>query len=1369
MPLTAPPPSSPLAARPAIRMSAPASSDGSSIALSPIAISPATSTTDVPAGDDHHDDNDNDNDNDGDVPTPMAAPASPRDRAPPFNTASTMNPRDRGGTSTASTTTFPRTFAFFTTERMSMGSPKSLATARSRPTTSGASLDNSVYMTPTHSTAQLGHAKRTGDATPLEQTAAAQAQSPVSTRGSTQWCSFDGTDDLKIARRADAHANSLRGAGPREDRFASGGGSAAACNARPCVEAGPVPVHDNDEDDEDTDADASSTDGVAHIDDVARDSRTASVRTPVTSAPLSPAHPKGGDGVDSHSKLLPRVPSPEAHRSKISSPTRWFVDRLPKADSTWRLVLHRKRNRVSAWTLRFEKRTLEAKFRDYVNRVFLLVIAVQKLYLTYRSSETLTHVNRTCPSFNLMCPQLALTGFFPPAILLASVLAALILLSLNRLRSYDRLVAVLLVTIYSFVVIIDVGRVLYFFRCVHQSTGFTSFGQYGDVTTACDFCPRAVSCTNPAFVERLPNIAGDVQIMVQHFASSLGIAFFMLVSGSNLPFVQGEVIGLVFLVIFLATKFLFDDDSSETWFLFTAALDSFLKGSWSTYQREVISRLSFLLNVRIQRSAFSRHKRSWTRRKALVPSMGRRTLPINVLGMAITEARVRGLPDLRVSVTDSVQNTVRRLSSIVPWARTTSAATSREGWSSATSTDGAGDLSRLLAPPPGTGRWSVFLQLNTQRHETTTTFSWSTASAVLHPPPRMLHVHSELALPSARADPSFDLDVPKPPSRARSDEWARPLQQVLRPARSVRESTALAAAAKSTAVTLSRTPSMERSVGNLAVPIVQASSLAEVPGVVLEPQEWAPGLPPIPSAPVSDETKSNVSAPSVTSPISWHVNEGRKPPPDADVPPRVFPTLHASSPSMTMERPTRDGFLDPLMATLRSVKNGGVMSVKQSSVSVDVSSVLLSNVDIGMLLTLPRAKSLASDSSQNSALAPPPISMALMTAPQSLHPTMSPDAQSETSVDHDVRTNLSLHPRLAAPGFDSTGPRPWPHQGGLLGASGPFPTNPSTVKSRAGDSSSPASSTAVAHSFVTRPITSQSGHLKPSTTPSSARALSPSPTRSRPEATAPRPGKHVRSWPMRFRRAWRRVQHFFVYTFPSPEQEAVYRSYYHRKLRDRFIITNLTVTVAWCLVAGIGLLTKAGTAMGSDPYGISSFWYRQLPGFVAVVLPVVALHGFHLEGATLEVFATIYVSTVITVAIAMDAAARYLTNNPLVQMFLFMSYLSAIMSATTLRLRPRIHLSVIAMATVIDALRWAILAALGRAGTAIAVVGVSCAAMVLSITLTLFNESAQRRYFYLRRLVELDAPVRGGGGGGGHSGRGKDEAGRAPVAAKTPD
>ncbi|KNE58560.1 hypothetical protein AMAG_04123 [Allomyces macrogynus ATCC 38327] len=241
---------------------------------------------------------------------------------------------------------------------------------------------------------------------------------------------------------------------------------------------------------------------------------------------------------------------------------------------------------------------------------------------------------------------------------------------------------------------------------------------------------------------------------------------------------------------------------------------------------------------------------------------------------------------------------------------------------------------------------------------------------------------------------------------------------------------------------------------------------------------------------------------------------------------------------------------------------------------------------------------------------------------------------------------------------------------------------------------------------------------------------------------------------MRLRRAWRRVQQFFVYTFPSPEQEAVYRSYYHRKLRDRFIITNLTVTVAWCLVAGMSPLTRKGTATGSDPYGISSFWYQHIPGFVAVVLPIVALHGFHLEGATLEVFATIYVSTVITVAIAMDAAARYLTNNPLVQMFLFMGYLSAIMSATTLRLRPRIHLSVIGMATVIDMLRWAILAALGRAGTAIAVVGVSCAAMVLSITLTLFNESAQRRYFYLRRLVELDA-VALGGSGGGHGARGK--------------
>ncbi|KAJ3364702.1 hypothetical protein GGF32_001341 [Allomyces javanicus] len=1318
----------------------------------------------------------------------MAAPSSPRDRAPPFNAASSTNPRDRGGgTSTASTTTFPRTFAFFTTERMSMGSPKSLATARSRPTASGTSLANSVYLTPTHSAAQLGPAKKSGDAPPSEPSTAqvqaqaqaqaqAQSQSPASTRGSTNWCSFDGTGDLEIARRADEQVGSLR-VGPKEDRLAPGE-APVACSARPPAEASP----EDDEDDEDTDTDgASSTDNVAHVEDVSRDSRKARVGTPVTPAPLSPVHPKEGDGVDSHSKLLPCVPPPDTNRFKIGNPTRWFMDRLPKADSTWRLVMHRKRNRVSAWSLRFEKPTLEAKFRDHVNKVmqgpmrlqmvFLLAIAVQKLYLTQRSSETVTLVRATCPSFNPTCPQLALTGFLPPAALLASVLAALILLSLNRPRSYDWLVAVLLAVIYSLVVLIDVGRVLYFFRCIHQSTGFSSFGQYGDVTTACDFCPGAASCADPTFVASLPNIAGDVQIMVQHFASSLGIAFFMLVSGSNLPFVQGEVIGLLFLIGFLATKFLFDDDSAETWFLFTSALDSFLKGSWSTYQREVISRLSFLLNVRIQRTAFSRHKRSWTRRKALVPSMGRRALPINVLGMAITEARARGLPDLRVSVSGSVQNTVRRLSNLVPWARNTSVATSHEGMSSTASTDGGGDLSRLLAPPPGTGRWSGFLQLNSQRHETASTFSWSTASAVLHVPLRMLHVHSELALPSARANPSFDLDAPRPPSRARSDEWARPPPQVLRPARSVREITALAAAPRSTVVTLSRAPSVECSVRNLPVPIVQADSeptpsLAEVSGAI-DAQGWAPELTPIPSAPVSDDTKSNVSAASVVSPIAWRIDEGRMPLPNPDAPPRVSPALHGSSPEMTMERPTRDGFLDPLMATLRSVKHGGAVSVKQSNASVDVSSVLLSNVDIGMLLTLPRAKSLASDSSQNSTMEPQPNSMSLMTAPQSLHPTMSPDTQSETSVGHDPNTSLPVHPRLAAPGVDSTGPRPWPHLGGLLGASGPFPTNPLAPRPRAGDSSSPTSSTAVAHSS-TRPITSQSGHLKPSTQ-SSVRALSPSPTRSRPQPTVPRPGRLARPWPMRFRRAWHRVQQFFVYTFPSPEQEAVYRSYYHRKLRDRFIITNLTATVAWCLVAGMSLLTKAVTAAGSsDPYGISSFWYRHLPGFVALVLPIVALHGFHLEGATLEVFATIYVSTVITAAIAMDAAARYLTNNPLVQMFLFMGYLSAIMSATTLRLRPRIHLSVIAMATVIDTLRWAILAALGRAGTAIAVVGVSCAAMVLSITLTLFNESAQRRYFYLRRLVELDAPTRGGGGGG-HSGRGKGEAGAPPVAARTPD
>ncbi|KNE58561.1 hypothetical protein AMAG_04124 [Allomyces macrogynus ATCC 38327] len=964
MPSTAPrgpvahPPSSPLAARPAICMSAPASRDGSSTALSSVAISSTTSTTGTPASDEHHDD-DGERDDDNDVPTPMAAPASPR---------------DRGGTSAASTTTLPRTFAFFTTERMSMKSPKSLATARSRPTASGASLANSVYLTPTHSTAQLGPAKKNGDVPPSEPAATlqAQAQSPTSTRGSTQWCSFDGTDDLEMARRADAQADSLR-VGPR----GAPAGAPGMCRTRPCAEASPVPVHDkdNDDDEEGTDADgASSTDGVEHFEDVSRVARAARAGSPVASATLSPVHPKEGDGVDSHSKLLPHVPLPEAHRSKIGNATRWFVDRLPKADSTWRLVMNRKRNRVSAWTLRFENRTREAKFRDHNNKVmqgpmrlqmvFLLIIAVQKLYLTYRSSETLRHVKTICPSFNPTCPQLVFAGFAPPVVVLASVLAALIFLSLNRPRSTDRIVAAFLVALYSFVVIMDVGRVVYFSRCVHQSTGFSSFAQYGDVATACDFCPGVTTCTNSTFVKRLPNIAGDVQIMVQHFASSLGIAFFMLVSGSNLPFVQGEVIGLLYLVSFFVTKLLFDDDSSETWFLFTSALDSFLKGSWSTYQREVISRLSFLLNVRIQRTAFSRYKRSWTRRKALVPSMGRRTMPINVLGMAITEARVRGLPDLRVSVTGSVQNTVRRLSHLFLWARNVPAATSHEGLSSTSSTDGGGDLSRLLAPPPGTGRWSGFLQLNSQRHNTTTTFSWSSASGALHVPPRMLHVHSELALPSARANPSFDLDVPRPPSRARSDEWARPSQHVLRPARSVREITALASAPRSTVVTLSRSPSVECSVGDLPVPNVQTDSiplpsLAKVSGAI-DAQGWAPELTPIPSTPVSDDTKPNVLSPSVTSPIAWRIDEGRAPLPDADSPPRMLPTLHASSPLMTMERTTRDGFLDPLMATLRSVKNGGVVSVKQSSVSVNVSSVLLSNVDIGMLLTRTTAISLVS-------------------------------------------------------------------------------------------------------------------------------------------------------------------------------------------------------------------------------------------------------------------------------------------------------------------------------------------------------------------------------------------------------------------------
>ncbi|KAI9179150.1 hypothetical protein H9P43_005812 [Blastocladiella emersonii ATCC 22665] len=248
------------------------------------------------------------------------------------------------------------------------------------------------------------------------------------------------------------------------------------------------------------------------------------------------------------------------------------------------------------------------------------------------------------------------------------------------------------------------------------------------------------------------------------------------------------------------------------------------------------------------------------------------------------------------------------------------------------------------------------------------------------------------------------------------------------------------------------------------------------------------------------------------------------------------------------------------------------------------------------------------------------------------------------------------------------------------------------------------------------------------------------------------------TWYRRLRRALHRLRTEFFYRFPDPAEEERYLAYYYAKLKTRMQITAVTGFLMQLLVAVMMKLSQAGRQAVNDamddtdgPVGNGMFgdWLARVKPFVlewwfpyalhlafyTIQLVVARSRSALFVGASLERYAVAHAVIFIACVVALDAQIRMLTHNFVLIQSACHQVLAAVFGIATLRLRPRTHAAVLAAFVLLVQAEFIVLLVHGAAIETLAKIVIVTATTLVSLVLSVYFESANRRYFQIKSHV----------------------------------
>ncbi|KAI9188267.1 hypothetical protein H9P43_002658 [Blastocladiella emersonii ATCC 22665] len=292
--------------------------------------------------------------------------------------------------------------------------------------------------------------------------------------------------------------------------------------------------------------------------------------------------------------------------AKSSRLVDWYQRRIAPhiLDSTWDLALERKRKHISMLTLTFSPRSLEAKYLDHSLRVsrlplqflatgMLLPVAV-KLYIAAHAAVTYQHVQATCPSLSGWCGMCELVVACIVALGLLLLLTCIGLIYSPAFVAHRRPVWRLSIAVFTILSLVDVQGSACMLMCSQTDLATGTKLYLSSPLDVMDQCVIKHKVSDSLRTEILALTSAG-----HHHMASVGVSVFLLGSSLNLPFRQA-VVSITSLIVagsaFGAGLGLY----VSSLFLSTVihALDHASKSFLATYQREVVMRLSFMLNVR---------------------------------------------------------------------------------------------------------------------------------------------------------------------------------------------------------------------------------------------------------------------------------------------------------------------------------------------------------------------------------------------------------------------------------------------------------------------------------------------------------------------------------------------------------------------------------------------------------------------------------------------------------------------------------------------------------------------------------------------------------------------------------------------------
>ncbi|KAI9179154.1 hypothetical protein H9P43_005816 [Blastocladiella emersonii ATCC 22665] len=250
------------------------------------------------------------------------------------------------------------------------------------------------------------------------------------------------------------------------------------------------------------------------------------------------------------------------------------------------------------------------------------------------------------------------------------------------------------------------------------------------------------------------------------------------------------------------------------------------------------------------------------------------------------------------------------------------------------------------------------------------------------------------------------------------------------------------------------------------------------------------------------------------------------------------------------------------------------------------------------------------------------------------------------------------------------------------------------------------------------------------------------------------------SWYRRLRRMLYRLRGEFFYRFPDPAEEQRYLAYYYAKLKTRMQITAIAGMATQLLIGGFMFISHTHEAA----YGASDdemrplhlgvlawlktfrpmllkwwFPYAQHLAFYSMQLAIGRSRSPRFTGASLERFAVAHSMVFVSGVTILDMEVNAMTSNFVLAQSACHQVLATVLGLTTLRLRPRAHMTVLAWFVLLMQLTFAVLLLNGETIEVLAKLLIVASTTLVSLVLSVYFESANRRYFQVKSHVEKNA------------------------------